>query len=166
MWLEMNLLRKIFFAAIMTSCILCSGCWITRNWRSYSPIGGVVLQKGVRSYVGFFVPRITGKHALLFSVRNGNDDRTETPVNLRFHGRVQLWHGGRFVEHEFDRSIQTAFVPGLPHPLYVSDGIYMERAEDSEDDYGRFSVTIEGDLDAFLSRNPECDITVRFIESE
>lgn len=152
-------------AAVITLDLICTGCWTARNWRDYMPIAGVPLQRGIKTYSGMFVPRISGKHALLLRVKNG-DWSVGKPINLRFQGTVKLLHDGEQKEHQFNQLIETTFISDCAIPFYISNGIYMERAEDSEDDYGRFSVTIEGDLDEFLSRNPESYIIVRFIESK
>lgn len=152
-------------AAVITLGLICTGCWTARNWRDYMPIAGVPLQRGIKTYSGMFVPRISGKHALLLRVKNG-DWPVGKPINLRFQGTVKLLHDGEQKEHQFNQLIETTFISDCAIPFYISNGIYMERAEDSEDDYGRFSVTIEGDLDEFLSRNPESYIIVRFIESK
>lgn len=152
-------------AAVITLDLICTGCWTARNWRDYMPIAGVPLQRGIKTYSGMFVPRISGKHALLLRVKNG-DWPVGKPINLRFQGTVKLLHDGEQKEHQFNQLIETTFISDCAIPFYISNGIYMERAEDSEDDYGRFSVTIEGDLDEFLSRNSESYIIVRFIESK
>lgn len=166
MWTEMKQWRiSGVLAAVIAMCVLCTGCWITRNWRDYVPIAGVPLQRGVKAYSGMFVPRISGKHALLLRVKNG-DWPSGKPINLRFQGTVKLRHGGEEKEHQFSQFIKTSFISDCVLPFYISNGIYMEKAEDSEDDYGCFSVTVEGDLDGFLSRNPETYITVNFIESK
>lgn len=152
-------------AAVIAMDVLCTGCWITRGWRDYMPIAGVPLQRGVKTYSGMFVPRISGKHALLLRVKNG-DWPAGKPINLRFQGTVKLLHGGEQKEYQFNKLIETTFISDCVVPFYISNGIYMERAEDSEDDYGCFSVMIEGNLDEFLSRNPESYIIVKFIESK
>ena len=165
MWNKVKYVRGLAWALSIASCVLLCGCWITRSWKDYIPITGVALLQETKNYSGTFVPRLTGKHALFFRVIDGNWEEG-TPINLRFSGVVKLWHDGKMEEYPFDHFLKTTFIPDCPQPFYLTNGIYMKEAEDSENDYGQFFITVEGDLDAFLSRNPKCDFIVRFIESK
>ena len=150
--------------AFLVCCTLCCGCWITRTWKDYLPITGVALKDDVKTYSGYFVMRKTGGHVLALRIKK-KEDLTYIPVGLRLHGKVQIFHRGECNEIMFDETIDAVTLPPMPFDVILA-GFHGNAAENSDCDQGRFDVTVDGDIAAFLKREPESCLIVKFSDAE
>ena len=139
------------------------GCWMTRNWRDYMPITEIALDKDVRFYRGYFYPRYTGTHALALRISRHSEENVF--VKLRFRGCIRLFQGGYETSIPFDEGFDQVTLPPGPFNLYLKtfDAVPIRR---SDGDYGYFDVTVEGDIEGFLEREPESRLSVSFCDAE
>ena len=163
MWNKMNLCRCAMALFLLAFCFLGAGCWILRSWKDYVPITEVGLRKDMRTYTGCFYPKITGRHTLALRVKkNGSSDYTT--VGLRFRGAIKLFHAGCETIIPFDETIGRVTLPPTPFNLHLKtfEACAIERSQD----YGMFNVTIDGDIDGFLEREPDSHLSVSFCDAE
>ena len=164
MWAEMRNVNVIAVFAFLVCCTLNSGCWITRTWKDYLPIAGVALKDDVKTYSGYFVMRRTGSHVLALRIKR-KENLASIPVELRLHGKVQIFHGRKCDEITFDEAIGAVTLPPTPFDVILT-GFNGDAAENSDCDYGQFHVTVDGDIADFLRREPESYLIVRFTDAE
>lgn len=150
-------------AVVFAVATLNTGCWITRNWKDYMPITEIGLNKDVKSYSGYFYPKYTGGHALSLRIKSISAGKTQ--VGLRFGGTIRLYHDGRVTTIPFGTKIDGMTLPPTPCNLHIKE-FDAQAIKRSDNDYGQFDVTIEGDLAGFLEREPESHLSVSFCDAE
>lgn len=150
-------------SVVLALCFFSSGCWITRNWKDYMPITEIGLNKDVRFYRGYFYPKFSGVHAL--SLRITKSSVGEVFVGLRLKGEIHLFHDGHETIMPFDKKFDSVTLPPTPFEIHLEtfDACAIKR---SNNDYGRFDVTIEGDIGGFLEREPKSCLSVSFCDAE
>ena len=149
---------SIFLVALL------SGCWITRNWKDYLPITSIGLDTNVKNYTGFFIPRTTGRHVLALRIKKTQREGT-VPINLHMFGMIKLCHGNGAKVIEFDRKFSSVTLPPTTFNLHIAE-FTAEAAIDSQNDYGCFTLTVEGDLEDFIMREPFSQLAICFADAE
>ena len=162
MWIKMNHCHCVVALCLVASCFLAAGCWVTRNWKDYRPITEVGLRKGIRSYTGYFYPRFNGEHVLSLHIKQNS--QWETLVGLRFTGEIKLFHAGQETTIPFDEVIDRMILPRMYFKVHLKT--FEAKAIKRSQDYGRFDVTIEGNIDDFLDREPDSHLSISFCDAE
>ena len=164
MWTKMkpSYARGILSVVLATG-FLNTGCWITRNWKDYMPITEIALSKNVRLYSGYFYPKFSGGYALSLRIKKSSSG--DVFVGLRFKGEVRLFHDGHETTIPFDEKFDYVTLPPTPFEIHIKtfDACAINR---SDNDYGRFDVTVEGDIGRFLENEPKSCLSVSFCDAE
>ena len=164
MWDKMKKTCAMSIMAVV-GLMLCNGCWITKSWRDYQPITGVGLNKGVRTYTGFFVPKLTGEHMLYLRIGR-KEGVVSSPINLNLKGEITIQHGGRIEKLSFNEHYdRVQLLPNVTY-LILSPTFFLKIPEHSSLDFGKFHVTVVGDVDKFLENNPDSEFVVKFAEGK
>lgn len=164
MWTK---LKPIYATGVLTAVIVSSflttGCWVLRSWKDYMPISEIGLNKDVRSYRGYFYPRFSGEHAL--SLRITKKTKGDVFVGLRLKGEIRLYHDGKETIIPFDKKLDQVTLPPTPFDVYIKT-FQVRSIKCSDNDFGRFDVTIEGDIGEFLEKEPQSCLSISFCDSE
>ena len=165
MWSKMisSCIRGLLSVIIVFSFLSTTGCWILRSWKDYMPICKIGLDKDVRSYRGYFYPRISGEHVL--SLRITKKTEGDVFVGLRFKGEIRLFHDGNETVIHFDRSLNQVTLPPTPFNIHLKT-FEANSIKCGDNDYGIFDVTIEGDIGGFLEKEPQSYLSISFCDSE
>lgn len=156
--------RMFYAIGLLIVGSLLSGCWVFRNWIDYLPLTSVGLTPDSKTYVGYFVPRHSGRHMLSLRIRRHGEDGN-VAVGLRIHGIVRTYWHGHAKEYPIEVILDQVTLP--PGMFDVRLGEFpAEKATDPSQDYGSFHLEAEGDLSEFLSGQPESMFSVSFDETE